>query len=122
MQIWDVGGQDKIRRLWRHYFQGTNALVFVVDSNDRERLDEARDELHRLAAEPELERVPILVYGNKADLPRAVSTSTLADQLKLRTLRQAWYVQQTSAMQGAGVYEGLDWLSDALRKKRADAA
>merc|ERR1712137_1443894 len=40
--VWDVGGQDKIRPLWRHYFQNTQGLIFVVDSNDRERIAEAR--------------------------------------------------------------------------------
>merc|ERR1711898_4701 len=44
--VWDVGGQDKIRPLWRHYFQNTQGLIFVVDSNDRDRIGEARDELH----------------------------------------------------------------------------
>lgn len=37
--VWDVGGQDKIRPLWRHYYQNTQGLIFVVDSNDRERID-----------------------------------------------------------------------------------
>nr|XP_023921050.1 ADP-ribosylation factor 2-like [Quercus suber] len=44
--IWDVRGQDKIRPLWRHYFQNTQGLIFVVDSNDRDRVVEARNELH----------------------------------------------------------------------------
>ena len=42
--VWDVGGQDKIRPLWRHYYQNTQGLIFVVDSNDRDRIDDARDE------------------------------------------------------------------------------
>merc|ERR1712118_507816 len=46
--VWDVGGQDKIRPLWRHYYQSTQGLIFVVDSNDRDRVDNARDELHRM--------------------------------------------------------------------------
>ncbi|KAK9224987.1 hypothetical protein WN943_010028 [Citrus x changshan-huyou] len=49
--VWDVGGQDKIRPLWRHYFQNTQGLIFVVDSNDRDRVVEARDELHRMLNE-----------------------------------------------------------------------
>ena len=49
--VWDVGGQDKIRPLWRHYFQNTQGLIFVVDSNDRDRIGEARDELHRMLNE-----------------------------------------------------------------------
>ena len=46
--MWDVGGQDKIRRLWRHYYQNTNGLVFVVDSSDKERMDESCEELHSI--------------------------------------------------------------------------
>ena len=46
--VWDVGGQDKIRPLWRHYFQNTQGLIFVVDSNDRERVQEAKDELNKM--------------------------------------------------------------------------
>ena len=48
--VWDVGGQDKIRPLWRHYFQNTQGLIFVVDSNDRERISEAKDELQRMVS------------------------------------------------------------------------
>lgn len=46
--VWDVGGQDKIRPLWRHYFTNTQGLIFVVDSNDRERLEEAKNELIKM--------------------------------------------------------------------------
>ena len=46
--VWDVGGQDKIRPLWRHYFQNTQGLIFVVDSNDRERIGEAQEELQKM--------------------------------------------------------------------------
>ena len=54
--VWDVGGQDKIRPLWRHYYTNTQGLIFVVDSNDRDRIGEAHDELHRMLAEDELRR------------------------------------------------------------------
>ena len=63
--VWDVGGQDKIRPLWRHYFQNTQGLIFVVDSNDRERVGEARDELHRMLQEDELRDAVILIFANK---------------------------------------------------------
>uniref|UniRef100_A0A8R7PWJ6 ADP-ribosylation factor n=1 Tax=Triticum urartu TaxID=4572 RepID=A0A8R7PWJ6_TRIUA len=61
--VWDVGGQDKIRPLWRHYFQNTQGLIFVVDSNDRERVVEARDELHRMLNEDELRDAVLLVLA-----------------------------------------------------------
>lgn len=63
--VWDVGGQDKIRPLWRHYYQNTQGLIFVVDSNDRDRVDAARDELHRMLNEDELRESILLVFANK---------------------------------------------------------
>jgi len=63
--VWDVGGQDKIRPLWRHYYQNTQGLIFVVDSNDRDRIDAARDELHRMLGEDELREAVLLVFANK---------------------------------------------------------
>merc|ERR1712151_985055 len=42
--VWDIGGQDRIRKLWRHYYLGTNGVIFVVDSSDRDRVQDARDE------------------------------------------------------------------------------
>merc|ERR1712111_244108 len=52
--VWDVGGQDKIRPLWRHYYQGTQGLIFVVDSNDRDRAEDAREELNKMLSEDEM--------------------------------------------------------------------
>ena len=67
--VWDVGGQDKIRPLWRHYFQNTQGIIFVVDSNDRDRIVEAREELQRMLNEDELRDANLLVFANKQDLP-----------------------------------------------------
>jgi ADP-ribosylation factor protein 1 len=63
--VWDVGGQDKIRLLWRHYYQNTQGLIFVVDSNDRDRVDDAREELHKMLSEEELKEAVLLVFANK---------------------------------------------------------
>ena len=80
--VWDVGGQDKIRPLWRHYFQNTQGLIFLVDSNDRE-----REELMRMLAEDELRDAVLLVFANKQDLPNAMPVSELTDKLGLQHLR-----------------------------------
>jgi Arf/Sar family protein len=84
--VWDVGGQDKIRPLWRHYFQNTQGLIFVVDSNDRERVVEAERELHNMLNEDELRDAVILVFANKQDLPNAMSASELTEKLRLSSL------------------------------------
>merc|ERR1719387_1233643 len=54
MTVWDVGGQDKIRPLWRYYFQNTQGLIFVIDSNDRDRIEDAREELTKMLNEEEM--------------------------------------------------------------------
>merc|ERR1712203_175294 len=115
--VWDVGGQDKIRPLWRHYFQNTQGLIFVVDSNDRERISEAQEELQKMLQEDELREATLLVFANKQDLPNAMTASELTDKLGLQNLRnRRWYIQATCAVQGHGLYEGLDWLSSELSK------
>jgi len=116
--VWDVGGQDKIRPLWRHYFQNTQGLIFVVDSNDRERAVEAREELSKMLSEDELRDAVLLVFANKQDLPNAMSAAEITDKLGLNQLRgRQWYIQATCATQGQGLYEGLDWLSQELAKR-----
>ncbi|PNY21035.1 putative ADP-ribosylation factor, partial [Tolypocladium capitatum] len=115
--VWDVGGQDKIRPLWRHYFQNTQGIIFVVDSNDRDRIVEAREELQRMLNEDELRDAILLVFANKQDLPNAMNAAEITDKLGLHSLRQrAWYIQSTCATSGDGLYEGLEWLATTLRK------
>merc|ERR1711862_472611 len=75
--VWDVGGQDKIRPLWRHYYTGTNGLIFVVDSNDRDRIEDAREELNKMR------NAVVLVYANKQDLPNAMAAAEVTEKLGL---------------------------------------
>jgi ADP-ribosylation factor protein 1 len=113
--VWDVGGQDKIRPLWRHCqstvqlpayriysnvqidnpdFQNTQGIIFVVDSNDRERIAEAREELQRMLNEDELRDALLLVFANKQDLPNAMNAAEITDKLGLHGLRQrTWFIQ-----------------------------
>ena len=108
--VWDVGGQDKIRPLWRHYYTGTQGLVFVVDSQDRERIDEAKQELHRILSDREMKECLLLVFANKQDLPggmlydlgqgidldflcQAMSPAEVTEKLGLHRMRdRSWYV------------------------------
>ena len=117
--VWDVGGQDKIRPLWRHYFQNTQGLIFVIDSNDRERIAEANEELKKMLSEDELRDAALLVFANKQDLPNAMSVSEITDKLQLHELRsRKWFIQSACATSGDGLYEGLDWLSNVLGGKK----
>eukprot|EP00927_Polykrikos_kofoidii_P009755 TRINITY_DN14087_c0_g1_i1.p1 TRINITY_DN14087_c0_g1~~TRINITY_DN14087_c0_g1_i1.p1 ORF type:complete len:511 (+),score=89.43 TRINITY_DN14087_c0_g1_i1:78-1610(+) len=116
LTVWDVGGCDKIRPLWRHYFQGTDAVVFFVDSNDRDRIDEAREELGRLMREDELQACILLVLANKQDLPNAISVLEVTDKMELDRFRaKARNIVGTCAKTGDGLSEAMDWLVDQLR-------
>merc|ERR1711892_540329 len=117
--VWDVGGQDKIRPLWRHYYQNTQGVIFVVDSNDRARVGEARDELARMLNEDELREAVLLVFANKQDLPRAMNAAEITDKLGLHSMKNRnWYIQATCATSGDGLFEGLDWLSSQLKNAK----
>ena len=116
--VWDIGGQDKIRKLWRYYYENTEAIIFVVDANDRARVDTARDELHAMLAEHELRDAMVLVLANKQDLPHSLKTSEVAEKMGLTSLRgRDWFVQGTCAVDGAGLYEGLDWLAQKMKMR-----
>jgi small GTP-binding protein len=118
MSIWDVGGQDRMRTLWRHYFYNRDGLVFVVAPSDVARIDEARDELHKLLEEDELRGAPLLVYANKQDLPNAVKASELATRVRLSGISdRPWVVKETSATTGEGLHEGLDWLAARIAER-----
>lgn len=115
--VWDVGGQDKIRPLWRHYYTGTQGLIFVVDCADKERIDEACDELHRIINDREMKDAIILVFANKQDLKGALTPEEIPTRLKLNKISDRnWYVQPCVATTGDGIYDGLTWLSSQHRQ------
>jgi len=93
-------------------------LIFVIDSNDRDRIGEARDELNKMLNEDEMRDAILLVYANKQDLPNAMSAAEITEKLKLSEMRnRQWYIQSCCATSGDGLYEGLDWLTNNISKK-----
>ncbi|KAK7741968.1 ADP-ribosylation factor, Arf Arf6 [Diatrype stigma] len=114
--VWDVGGQDKIRPLWRHYFSGTQGLIFVIDSSDEKRMDEARQELHRIINDREMKDSLLLVFANKQDIKDALNPQQVTEALELNKLKdKLWYVVPSCATTGEGLLEGLQWLSTNVK-------
>lgn len=148
--VWDVGGQDKIRPLWRHYFSGmlcietkhyiqfcrrtdngfrlgTQGLIFVIDSNDRERMEEAKTELSRIIQDREMKDALLLVFANKQDIKGGTLTllngqyfplltghlalrpKEVSDVLQLNSIAKnhTWKVEPSCATTGEGIFEGL---------------
>ena len=122
IDLWDVGGQDKIRPAWKHYYPNTDGLIFCVDSNNADRLEAARDELHKMLNEDALRNACVLVFANKQDLPNALSTSEMTERLGLHQLcSRQWFIQATSATADeSGLKEGMDWLSSVLFETKVE--
>ena len=127
LQLMDVGYHDGTgsnnRFVWRAYYTSLKAVIWVVDATDATRIDEAREVFLRELNEDELRDVVLLVYANKQDLPGALSSEALAQQLGLDSFSQnggprRWHCQPASAVSGEGLHEGLDWLCDALVEKK----
>ncbi|XP_017773672.1 PREDICTED: ADP-ribosylation factor-like protein 4A [Nicrophorus vespilloides] len=122
--VWDVGGQEKLRPLWKSYTRCTDGIVFVLDSVDVERMEEAKMELIRTVKSPENTGVPILVLANKQDLPGAREPRDLEKLLGLTELGggssggHLWHVQPACAITGDGLHEGLEVLYEMILKRR----
>mmetsp|Transcript_87751 Transcript_87751/g.284059 ORF Transcript_87751/g.284059 Transcript_87751/m.284059 type:complete len:186 (+) Transcript_87751:38-595(+) len=119
LTIWDVGGQEILRKLWQHHYRGAQGVVFVVDSSDRSRVQEAAEELHRLLRAEELAGAPLLVLANKQDLPRAMTPAEVAAHFKLEAAARGrrWSVRPTCATTGDGLARALRWLAAALPRR-----
>lgn len=100
-------------------YQNTQGLIFVIDSNDSARFEDARQELQKMLTEDELSEAVLLVFANKQDLPKAKNPAEITEKLGLTAMRgREWFIQPCCATTGEGLYEGLDWLSVAMTKRR----
>ncbi|XP_028841644.1 ADP-ribosylation factor-like protein 4D isoform X2 [Denticeps clupeoides] len=118
--VWDVGGQEKLRPLWRSYLRHMDGLVFVVDSNDKERLEEAKVEFQRIAQAPESQGLPILVLANKQDLPQALSVFDVEKALRLCELGSdtMYHTEACNAMDWNALNHGLEKLHEMILKNK----
>lgn len=116
--VWDLGGQDKIRPLWKHYYDGTQGIIYVIDSSDRSLFDNAKKEFYSMLQAPELKNCPVLIFANKQDIEGAITSEQLASILEVNTLKNEFHIQESCALTGAGLNEGLDWIVKAISNKK----
>lgn len=113
--MFDIGGQTQFRRLWHHYFENCNAVVFVIDSVDKHRFCTVKEEVWRLLDHPMLKNIPFLFFANKQDLPNAAKKDKLIQELELLRIREReWQMCESAALEGFGIDQGFDWLSKTL--------
>ncbi|XP_039769177.1 ADP-ribosylation factor-like protein 8B isoform X2 [Ornithorhynchus anatinus] len=87
LAVWDIGGQPRFRSMWERYCRGVNAVVYMVDAADIEKLEASKNELHSLVEKPQLHGIPVLVLGNKRDLPSALDEKQLIEKLNLSLIQ-----------------------------------
>ncbi|KAI9029269.1 ADP-ribosylation factor-like protein 1 [Hyaloraphidium curvatum] len=119
-QVWDLGGQTSIRPYWRCYYENTDAVIYVVDSADRERIGISKDELMAMLEEEEMRDAILLVLANKQDMEGAMSAAEIADRFGLSALKsRTWTIQKCSAVKGEGLDTAMDWLTDRISQGRS---
>ncbi|XP_068714465.1 ADP-ribosylation factor-like protein 8B-A [Montipora capricornis] len=87
IKVWDIGGQPRFRSMWERYCRGVNCIVYMVDAADHDKLEASRNELHGLLEKPQLAGIPVLVLGNKKDLPNALDEKELVERLNLASIQ-----------------------------------
>lgn len=113
--MWDVGGQESLRKDWSTYYLTAEFLIFVIDSTDRERLHISKSELYNMLGHEELRKASLLVFANKQDVKDCMSTAELSEKLNLTSIRDhGWHMQACCALSGEGLYQGLDWLAQRV--------
>ncbi|KAF5390438.1 hypothetical protein D9757_005220 [Collybiopsis confluens] len=118
LNIWDVGGQRTLRPYWRNYFEQTDGLVWVVDSGDRMRMNDCREELHSLLLEDRLAGASLLIFANKRDLQGSMDDSQIQDGLDLPSIKtHHWKILSCSAVTGENLVQGLDWVVDDVARR-----
>ncbi|CDK26066.1 unnamed protein product [Kuraishia capsulata CBS 1993] len=119
MHTWDIGGQERIRALWRHYFSGTDCLIYVVDSSDLTRLEQSKAEMWKVIKDKELADCLLVVLANKQDVDGALKPKAIIDKMELEKIENhTWCVIPTVAINGIGLTEALSWISSNYKESK----
>ena len=114
-QAWDLDSQESTRSVWDVYHMNTDAVVFVIDSQDDENSEDSKLEFHKLLTNSNLRNSIILIFANKQDLMGAKTIDKLIEDYELNKIKNhIWYIQPCSAVKGEGLINGIKWLSEQL--------
>lgn len=115
--MWDIGGQESLRSAWSTYYTNAEFIILVVDSTDRERLSITKEELYKMLAHEDLRKAAVLIFANKQDLKGAMSSAEISQLLNLTSIKDhGWHIQACCALTGEGLYQGLEWITNHIRR------
>lgn len=118
-QAWDLGGHEAVRHLWEDYVCECSAVVFLIDSVDNDRLEEAEYELDNLIGEKTLAGLPVALLFNKCDLPDSISSQEIFERIKYDELQKMHGKDNIAAfrisvLRGEGYQQALRWVANFL--------
>ena len=119
--IYDVGGHERIRPLWKNYYKDTSGVIFVVDSTNEQTLEVAGSVFRQLAFDEGLYKLPILIMANKQDVAGALPPKKLAEIMEINQIdnHKIKFIK-TSATQGTGMDKVLDWFVERIQNKEQE--
>lgn len=119
LNFWDLGGQAELQSLWDKYYAESHAIIYIVDSSDRERIDESKETFDKVIASENLKGVPLLVLANKQDIPECMGVREVKPIFNKNAQligKRDCMVMPISALTGDGVDEGIRWLVDCIKR------
>ncbi|CAB3374709.1 ADP-ribosylation factor-related protein 1 [Cloeon dipterum] len=119
LSFWDLGGQEELQSLWDKYYAESHAVIYVVDSADRERIPESKNAFDKMISSNFLEGVPLLVLANKQDIPDCMGVRDVKPIFNRSAHligRRDCMVMPVSALTGDGINEGINWLVDCIKR------
>eukprot|EP01121_Diplochlamys_sp_Union-15-3_P016201 TRINITY_DN5472_c0_g1_i3.p1 TRINITY_DN5472_c0_g1~~TRINITY_DN5472_c0_g1_i3.p1 ORF type:complete len:188 (-),score=30.32 TRINITY_DN5472_c0_g1_i3:53-616(-) len=114
LKFWDLGGERGLRSIWNNYIKDAKAIVYVIDASNQEQLEDAKETFKNLMNRPELSCIPVLVIANKYDVNGAEDVNFLINHMELKEAKGDIHIVACSAITGAGIKEGIDWLLHTL--------
>ncbi|NXG47759.1 ARL14 protein, partial [Psilopogon haemacephalus] len=118
LTFWDIGGQQKMRQSWCSFLESADGLLYVVDSSDKQRLEESKEEFEVILKAESLKGIPVVVLANKQDLPGALNAEEITRRFNMKKYcsDRNWYVQPCCAITGEGLSEALRILTDFTKQ------
>ncbi|ESO02484.1 hypothetical protein HELRODRAFT_155828 [Helobdella robusta] len=119
IKIWDIGGQPRFRSMWERYCRGVNAIVYMVDASDLDRIEASKNELHNLLTKPQLIGIPVLVLGNKRDVPNSLDEKDMIERMSLSVFQDREICcYSISCREKDNIDITLQWLIQHSKSKR----
>jgi small GTP-binding protein len=116
--VWDIGGQDKLRGIWKFYIKNCEGLFYVVDSSDKERIELARNELYNLLDFEDMKKIPIIIIANKQDLETSMSLSDIEILMRLSEIQNPYQIYGSVATTGEGLLKAFGHMTELIKENR----